>query len=68
MLKVHERGPNTRPENTAYDGLYNVLTLDEVINIAEQNYDRTGKITGIYIEMKTPAYFTAVGLPVESKV
>ncbi|RZG86920.1 glycerophosphodiester phosphodiesterase family protein [Acinetobacter venetianus] len=68
MLKVHERGPNTRPENIAYDGLHNVLTLDEVINIAEQNYNRTGKITGIYIEMKTPAYFTAVGLPVESKV
>ncbi|NJD05199.1 MAG: glycerophosphodiester phosphodiesterase [Methylococcaceae bacterium] len=51
-LRAKERLPTLRPGNTAYDGLYEVPTLDEVIALAKQKSEETGRTIGIYPELK----------------
>jgi glycerophosphoryl diester phosphodiesterase len=58
-LRATERVPQLRPENTAYDGLFQVPTLDEIIDLAK----RTG--IGLYPETKHPTYFESMGLGLE---
>jgi glycerophosphoryl diester phosphodiesterase len=58
-LRARERLPDLRPDNTAFDGLYQVPTLPEVIDLAK----RAG--VGIYPETKHPTYFDSVGLSLE---
>jgi glycerophosphoryl diester phosphodiesterase len=58
-LRARERLPDLRPDNTAFDGLYQVPTLLEVIDLAR----RAG--VGIYPETKHPTYFDSVGLSLE---
>ncbi|MFW1786658.1 glycerophosphodiester phosphodiesterase, partial [Acinetobacter nosocomialis] len=54
---ARERIPEFRPENTAYNDLYSIPTLDQVNELAEANYKKNGKIIGLYIETKQPTYF-----------
>jgi glycerophosphoryl diester phosphodiesterase len=58
-LRAIERLPELRPANTAHDGLYEVPTLQEVIDLAK----REG--VGIYPETKHPTYFDSLGLSLE---
>jgi glycerophosphoryl diester phosphodiesterase len=58
-LRARERIPDLRPANTAFDGLYQVPTLQEVIDLAR----RAG--VGIYPETKHPTYFDSIGLSLE---
>ena len=58
-LRAVERLPELRPDNTVFDGLYEVPTLQEVIDLAQ----RRG--AGIYPETKHPTYFDAIGLSLE---
>lgn len=65
QLKARERIPEFRPANTAYNDLYSVPTLEQVIELAEANYKKTGKIIGLYIETKHPTYFKNQKLAME---
>jgi len=65
QLKARERIPQFRPANTAYNDLYPVPTLEQVIELAEANYKKTGKIIGLYIETKHPTYFKNQKLAME---
>ncbi|MEI2555551.1 glycerophosphodiester phosphodiesterase [Acinetobacter pittii] len=65
QLKARERIPEFRPANTAYNDLYPVPTLEQVIELAEANYKKTGKIIGLYIETKHPTYFKNRNLAME---
>ena len=58
-LRAKERLPDVRPANTAFDGLYQVPTFQEVIDLAKQRH------VGIYPETKHPTYFRSIGLPLE---
>jgi glycerophosphoryl diester phosphodiesterase len=58
-LRAKERIPELRPDDTAFDGLYQVPTLQEVIDLARQ----AG--VGIYPETKHPTYFDSIGLSLE---
>ena len=58
-LRAKERLPDLRPFNTAFDGLYQVPTFQEVIDLAK----RAG--VGIYPETKHPTYFDSIGLSLE---
>ncbi len=58
-LRATERIPETRPENAAFDGLYQIPTLQEVIDLAKQHH------VGIYPETKHPTYFDGIGLSLE---
>jgi glycerophosphoryl diester phosphodiesterase len=58
-LRAKERLPDLRRTNTAFDGLYQIPTLDEVIALAKR------RKVGIYPETKHPTYFDSVGLSLE---
>src|SRR5919109_1833186 len=58
-LRAKERLPAVRPLNTVFDGLYQVPTFQEVIDLAKRYR------VGIYPETKHPTYFDSVGLSLE---
>jgi glycerophosphoryl diester phosphodiesterase len=61
-LRAQERIPTIRPENTAYDGLWEIPTLQEIIDLAKSKSSLLGRRVGIYPETKHPTYFQAIGL------
>jgi len=62
-LRATERLPELRPDNTAYDGLYQVPTLDEVLDLARHSETCDGEPVGVAPETKHPTYFASIGLP-----
>jgi glycerophosphoryl diester phosphodiesterase len=58
-LRARERLPDLRPDNTAFDGLYEIPTFEEVIALARE----AG--VGLYPETKHPSYFDSLGLSLE---
>ena len=64
-LRAKERLPQVRPQNTPFDGLYQVPTLDEVLDLARNSRTCAGAPVGVYPETKHPSYFDSVGLSLE---
>jgi glycerophosphoryl diester phosphodiesterase len=64
-LRATERLPGVRPTNTAFDGRFEVPTLQEVIDLARGEGRRRGRTIGIYPETKHPTYFRSIGLALE---
>ncbi len=64
-LRVRERLPQLRPANKRYDGLYQVPTFEEVLQLVRAKEAETGRRIGIYPETKHPSHFAAIGLPHE---
>src|SRR5262249_13877374 len=56
-LRARERLPQLRPGNAAYDGRFEVPTLEEIIELAQGESTRRGRTIGIYPELKHPSYF-----------
>lgn len=67
-LRAIERIPNIRPQNTQYDGLYEIPTLQEIIDLVKQQSALLGRTIGIYPETKHPTYFDSIGLSMEEKL
>ncbi|MFW2096532.1 glycerophosphodiester phosphodiesterase [Acinetobacter sp. ULE_I057] len=65
QLKARERIPALRPNNTQYNDQFNIPTLEQIIELAEKNYKKTGKVVGLYIETKHPTYFQKLNLAME---
>ncbi len=64
-LRAKERLPQVRPRNARRDGCYRVPTLDEILDLAARESERTGRRIGVYPETKHPSYFASLGLPLE---
>jgi len=64
-LRAKERLPLVRPDNTRYDGKFQVPTLDEVLAMVTKEERRTGRRIGVYPETKHPSYFDGLGLSLE---
>jgi glycerophosphoryl diester phosphodiesterase len=64
-LRAEERLPEVRPDNTRYDGQFEVPTLDEVLAMVHHEEQRTGRRIGVYPETKHPSYFDGIGLSLE---
>ncbi|WDZ85449.1 glycerophosphodiester phosphodiesterase [Micromonospora cathayae] len=64
-LRAKERLPQVRVTNTAYDGRFEVPTLQEVIDLARTEGRARGRTIGVYPETKHPTYFQSIGLPLE---
>ena len=54
-LRCRERLPELRPQNTRFDGQDEILAFEELIELAQ------ARGVGLYVEMKHPAYFDALG-------
>ena len=67
-LRATERMPVLRPQNLAYDGLFAIPTLQEIIDLVRQQERATGRTIGLYLETKHPTYFRSIGLPLEEKL
>ena len=65
-LRARERIPAQRPANVAYNGQFEVPTLQEVIDLAKAQSTKTGRTIGIYPETKHPTYFQSIGQPLEA--
>lgn len=64
-LRAKERLPLVRPGNTAYDGRFEIPTLEEVIQLAKRESGRAGRTIGLAPETKHPTYFDSIGLSLE---
>ncbi len=64
-LKAKERIPQIRPQNTIYDGLFTIPTLQEIIDLAKTKSAELNRVIGIYPETKHPTYFQSIGLALE---
>ncbi len=60
-LRAKERIPGTRPDNTQYDGQFEIPTLTEVIDLVKSVEAATGKTIGIYPETKHPTFLAKEG-------
>jgi glycerophosphoryl diester phosphodiesterase len=58
-LRAKERVPDLRPDNTAFDGLPEIPTFEEVVRLALKHD------VGVYPETKHPTYFDSIGLSLE---
>ncbi|WBQ06520.1 glycerophosphodiester phosphodiesterase family protein [Kribbella sp. CA-293567] len=65
VLRTRERMPALRAGNTAYDGREGIQTFDQVVALARQESARLGRPIGVIPEIKHPAYFRRLGLPLE---
>lgn len=75
-LKAKERLPDTRPDNTRFDGQFQVPTFAEVLDLvramnlrfqaeARQQGLAQARTLGVYPETKHPTYFDSLGLSME---
>ncbi|MGQ0507120.1 MAG: glycerophosphodiester phosphodiesterase [Myxococcaceae bacterium] len=64
-LRARERLPELRPQNAAYDGHFQIPTLQEILDLSRREGLKRGRIVGIYPETKHPSYFRGIGLPLE---
>jgi glycerophosphoryl diester phosphodiesterase len=64
-LRAKERLAGLRPGSAAFDGREPILTFDEVVEIAREASTRTGRTIAVAPELKHPAHFAAIGLPME---
>lgn len=55
-LRTRERIPSLRPGNARYDGLWQVPTLAEIVQLVRLKEAETGRRIGIYPEIKHPTF------------
>src|SRR5262249_46229104 len=64
-LRAKERLPF---RSHAYDGQLEVLTFDEMLDLAQQLGRELRRTIGVYPETKHAAYFRSIGLPLEDRL
>ena len=62
-LRARERLPQLR--STAWDGQFEVPTLDAIIALVARESQARGRVIGLVPEIKHPSYFAALGLAME---
>ncbi len=55
-LRAKERLPYIRPENARYNGLYQVPTFEEIVELVKAKEAELGKRIGLYPELKHPNF------------
>jgi glycerophosphoryl diester phosphodiesterase len=66
-LRAIERLPQDRPGSAAYDGMFQVLTFEEIIDFVAAQAATTGRVIGLIPELKSSTYFAGAGLPLEDR-
>ncbi|MEM7780720.1 MAG: glycerophosphodiester phosphodiesterase family protein [Pseudomonadota bacterium] len=59
-LRARERVGNIRPENARYNGLYQVPTFAEIVQLVRAKEAETGRSIGLYPELKHPTFLLEV--------
>ena len=64
-LRAVERLPQVRPDNTAYNGLWDVPTFEEVLQLASTTTTSAGDPLGVAPELKHGTYFDGIDRSME---
>ena len=64
-LRAKERLPDVRPDNTRFDGRYEIPTFNEVLDLVRRESRKAHRTIGVYPETKHPTYFDSIGLSLE---
>lgn len=67
-LRANERLPSIRPQSAASNGVFEIPTLQEILDLVKRKEIETGRKVGIYLETKHPTYHDAIGLALEEKL
>ena len=62
QLTLLQRLPFRTP---LYNGAFRMPSLQQILGLAEASYNATGRLAGLYLELKHPAYFRSMGFAVE---
>ncbi|MFN6519100.1 MAG: glycerophosphodiester phosphodiesterase [Nostoc sp. CreGUA01] len=65
-LRAKERIPQLRPQNILYNGLFEIPTFQEIIDLVKNKSAEINRQIGIYPETKHPTYFKSIGLDLET--
>jgi len=66
QLRARERIPRLRPANARFDDQFPLPTLTESIELLQALQRVTGRVIGIYPELKHPQHFRGLGLAPEA--
>ncbi|GHD17657.1 glycerophosphoryl diester phosphodiesterase [Streptomyces violarus] len=67
-LRAVERLPQVRNRNTVFDGREEVMTFQEVVELARRLSRTYGRTIAVFPETKHPTYFRSIGLALEPKL
>jgi glycerophosphoryl diester phosphodiesterase len=67
-LRAVERLPQDRNRNTVFDGRYEILTFQEVVDLARKLSRAYGRTIAVFPETKHPTYFRSLGLELEPEL
>jgi glycerophosphoryl diester phosphodiesterase len=67
-LRAKERLPLVRQHNTLWDGVFEVPTFAELLELRQRLTRELGREVGVYPETKHPTYFERIGLPLEARL
>jgi glycerophosphoryl diester phosphodiesterase len=65
-LRAVERLPQVRQHNTMYNGLFQVPTFQEILDLRARLSRELDRRIGVYPETKHPTYFRGLGLDLET--
>ena len=66
-LRARERLPQVRPQNTRFDGEFEVPTFAEYLDFIAAESARVGRLIGLVPELKHSTWHAAQGLPLEDR-
>lgn len=64
-LTARERFPELRPGSAAYDRQCGIPSFNEVLAMVHAESVRAGRTVGVMAELKCPAYYDSLGLPLD---
>lgn len=67
-LRAIERLGALRPESRGYDGQFQVLTFEEIVDFTAAEAAARGRVIGLVPELKHSTYFAGIGLPLEDRL
>ncbi|MDQ2820280.1 MAG: glycerophosphodiester phosphodiesterase [Pseudomonadota bacterium] len=66
-LRAVERLSSVRTISRAYDGQFQLLSFEEIIDFVAAESAAQGRIIGLVPELKNSTYFASIGLPLEDR-
>jgi glycerophosphoryl diester phosphodiesterase len=66
-LRAVERLGRVRPISAGYDGRFQLVTFEEIIDFAAAEAAARGRLIGLIPELKHGSYFAGLGLPLEDR-
>jgi glycerophosphoryl diester phosphodiesterase len=66
-LRARERLGALRPESQGYDGVFQVVSFDEIADFVAAEAAARGRTVGLIPELKHSTYFAGIGLPLEER-